>query len=207
MAFSNRLLIRTAQAVSAIFSPFHLPVLVFCILIFFSHLSYMPWQFNLRILLMVYVFTVALPRLGIYLYRKINGWKRHHLSKRERRFVPYFLSLMSYSLLLFLMDSFKFPRFMLSVIICALVVQGVGLLVNIVIKISMHAAAAGAIIGLLMAFSLLLHFNPLPWLCLCILITGVVCTARLILRVHTLWELFAGLVVGILCGIGSLLLM
>lgn len=206
MISSNRLLIRSAKIISGIFSPFHLPVLVFCMLIFFSYLSYMPWMYNLRIIALVYLFTVLIPRLSIYLYRKVNGWSRHHLSKRESRFLPYFLSILSYTTLLFLMESLKIQRFMIAVVLCAILVQGIGMIINTFFKISMHAAASGAIVGLLMAFSVMLGFNPLVALCICIFLSGVVCSARLILRVHSLGEVLVGVVIGVFCGLLSVFL-
>lgn len=206
MTLSNKFIIRSAQLISILFSPFYLPVIVFTVLLFFSYLSYMPWFYNARIIAMVYLFTVLLPRLGIFLYRRLNKWSRWHLSNRKNRFIPYFISIICYSTLLLLMESLKMPRFTMGVIICALIVQGVCLIINSWVKISTHAAAAGGLIGLLMAFSLLFRFNPIVWLCISILVCGIVCTARLILRVHTPINLALGVAIGILCGFFSILL-
>lgn len=196
----NRYLIYTAQAISLVFSPFYLPVVAFVILYFFSYLSYMPWQYSLWVISMVYIFTILLPRLGIFVYRKLNGWTRHQLSHRERRIVPYLLSIVCYATLLILMDYLCMPRFTLSVVVGALGIQIACALINVRLKVSTHAAAAGGFVGALIAFSILLHFDPTPWLCLTILLSGLVCTARLILRQHTLPELGVGVLVGILSG-------
>ena len=203
---SNKLLVLFAQAVSLLFSPFYLPTFAFLALLFFSYLRLMPWSFRLTVLLVVYLFTVVLPRLCILLYRKINGWTRHQMGLRERRFVPYIISILSYGLLLYMMDLYRMPRFTLGVIVCALSVQVVCAVTNIALKVSTHAAASGATIGLLLAFSLIFHFDPTLWLCLCTLLCGLVCTARLILRQHTLADLLAGTIIGILCGFFSITL-
>lgn len=202
----NKLLVLFAQAVSLLFSPFYLPTFAFLVLLFFSYLRLMPWTFRLGVLLMVYLFTVVLPRLCIFLYRKVNGWTRHQMGLRERRFVPYIISILSYGLLLYLMDLQRMPRFTLGVVVCALSVQVVCAITNIGLKVSTHAAASGASIGLLLAFSLIFHFDPTLWLCLCTLLCGLVCTARLILRQHTLADLLAGTIIGILCGFFSITL-
>lgn len=203
---NNKLIILMAQAVSLIFSPFYMPTLAFLMLLIFSYLNLMPWSFRLLLLLMVYTLTVILPRLCIFLYRKVNGWTRHQMGKRERRFVPYIISILSYGLLLYLMDMQKMPRFTMGVIVCALSIQVVCALVNIGMKVSTHAAASGGTIGLLMAFSLMFHFDPTFWLCCCTLLNGLVCSARLILRQHTLADLWAGTVIGVLCGFFSITL-
>ena len=50
------------------------------------------------------------------------------------------------------------------------------------------------------------NFNPLSWLCLCILLCGLVGTARLILRQHKLIDIGLGTLLGILCGFFCVLL-
>ena len=47
-----------------------------------------------------------------------------------------------------------------------------------------------------MAFSFLLNVDLTAMFCLSVLLSGLVCTARLILRQHTLGELFAGVILG-----------
>lgn len=200
----NRYLIRTAQGISLVFSPFYLPVLAFVVLFFFSYLSYTSWAYSLGVIGMVYFFTVLLPRLGIFVYRRLNGWTRHQLSRRERRIVPYILSIVSYTTLLVLMDYLRMPRFTQGIVAGALGIQIVCALVNPWMKVSTHAAASGGLIGALVAFSVMLHFDPTSWLCLAILLSGLVCTARLVLRQHTLGELGVGVLIGIINGFMAL---
>lgn len=196
---NNRYLILTAQVVSLIFSPFYLPVVAFIVLLFFSYMSYTPWTYNLRIIGMAYVFTVLLPRLGIYVYRRLNGWTRHQLSRSERRVVPYAISIACYAVLLYLMNSLRMPRFTLGIVAGALAIQIVCAIVNPWLKVSTHAAASGGVVGAVLAFAVMLGFDPTGALCFAILLSGVVCTARLLLRQHTLTELGVGVLIGIVC--------
>ncbi len=203
---NNKLLVLTAQVISLLFSPFYLPVIAFIVLFLFSYLNLYPPLYKLIIIAMVYVFTVALPRLGIYLYRRLNGWTRHQLGRRERRFVPYILSIMCYAALLYLMYSLPMPRFTLGVVTGALTIQIACAIANHWIKVCAHSAASGGVIGALLAFSLIFNFDPTGWLCLTIVLAGAVGTARLILRQHTLGELAWGTGLGIVCGFFSVLL-
>jgi membrane-associated phospholipid phosphatase len=198
---NNRYIIIAAQVVSSIFSPLYLPVLAFIVLLFFSYMSYTSWVYNLQIIGMVYVFTVLLPALGIYVYRKINGWKSHQLTRRERRFVPYALSIASYAILLYLMDTLRMPRFTLGIVSGALAIQIICALLNPWIKVSTHAAAGGGVVGAVMAFSLMLNFDPTIGLCLSILVAGVVSTSRLILRQHSLLDVALGTLIGFFCAL------
>ena len=170
---TNRYLILTAQVISVVFSPFYLPVVAFIVLLFFSYMSYTSWQYNAQVIGMVGLFTVILPKLAIYAYRKINGWTRHQLSRRERRIVPYILSISSYTTLLYMMDHMRMPRFTLGIVAGALAIQIVCALINPWLKVSTHAAASGGVIGAVMAFSLILNFDPTNALCLAVLLSGL----------------------------------
>lgn len=197
---NNKIIILTAQVFSMLFSPFYLPVMAFIALFFFSYLNMLPLAYKAAFLGGVYLFTVLLPRLAIYLYRKLNGWTRHQLGRRERRYVPYLLSITSYATLLYLMNSLHMPRFTLGIIAGALAIQVACALVNPWMKVSTHSAASGGVIGALIAFSMIFLFDPTGWLCLTILLAGAVGTSRLILRQHTLAEIGLGTLIGILCG-------
>lgn len=199
-------LVLTAQVVSLIFSPFYLPVMAFAALFIFSYLNLLPIVTKLVLTLIVYFFTILLPHLSIFLYRKLNGWTRHQLGHRERRYVPYLLSIISYAALLYLLYRLHMPRFTLGIIAGALSIQIVCALVNSRIKVSTHAAASGGVVGALTAFGMLFAFDPTNWLCLTVLLSGMVCSARLILRQHTLAELGWGVLIGILCGFGCIVL-
>lgn len=199
-------MVLTAQVISLIFSPFYLPVVAFVVLFIFSYLNMLPFFTKALLTLIVYAFTVAIPHLTILLYRKLNGWTRHQLGKRERRFVPYILSIFSYSALYYLLYSLHMPRFTLGIIAGALAIQLVCAIFNTWFKISTHAAASGGVIGALMAFSMIFSFDPTGWLCLTILLCGMVCTSRLILRQHTLPQMGWGVAIGLLSGFLSILL-
>ncbi|MGM9693776.1 MAG: hypothetical protein ACI3YC_02055 [Alloprevotella sp.] len=193
-------LVLTAQVISLIYSPFYLPVFAFVALFSFSYLNLLPFLTKVWLTLLVFFFTVLLPRLGIYVYRKLNGWTKHQMGRRQRRYVPYVLCIISYAALLSLLYKLHMPRFTLGVIAGALTIQVVCTILNSRVKVSMHAAASGGVIGALMAFSLIFSFNPTGWLCLTTLLCGMVCTARLILRQHTPRDLGWGVFVGVLCG-------
>ncbi len=203
----NRYIVLTAQFISLLFTPFYLPVVAFAALFVFSYLNLLPLAYKLVFLLLVYCFTAAMPSLSIYVYRKINGWTRHELGRQEKRIVPYVISITCYTSLLYLMQMLHMPRFTLAIIVAALAIQVLCALLNVWIKISTHSAAAGGVVGALTAFASIFGFDPTAWLCLTILLAGAVCSARLILRQHTLQEVGLGVLVGLICGWSSVILM
>lgn len=202
----NRILILSAQFFSRLTSPFYLPLLAFLLVFSFSHLRLLSWQYKLIVLAMVYAFTALLPRFIIYLYRKLNGWGHRHLGHREKRYVPYIISIICYGGLLHMMYKLYLPQFTMRFILGALVLQLVCLVLNPIVKVSTHAAGAGAVTGALMVIGFIFNFNPLVWISVSILYAGLVCSARFILRVHTLPELGIGVFVGWLCGMLSMII-
>lgn len=197
---SKKYTLWAAKFISLIFTPFYLPVMAFVLLFIFSYLKMLPWSTKGWLLLMVWAFTVVFPHLLITVYRKVNGWTHHQMGKRERRVVPYLLSITCYALLLYIMYSIHLPRFTLSIIATALTIQVICALVNGFIKVSTHAAGAGGVVGSLMGFSIIFNFDPTYWLCLTIMVCGMVCTSRLLLRQHNQSELYLGVFIGMLCG-------
>lgn len=199
-------LVLTARTVSLIFSPFYLPVTSFIVLFTFSYLNMLPPLTKIILTGIVYIFTILLPHFCILLYRQVNGWTSHQMSRRERRFVPYIVSISSNAALLYLLIKLHIPQFALGIVVGALAIQIVCSIVNNSIKVSTHAAASGGLIGALIAFSLIFSFDPTFWLCLSILLCGMVCSARLILRQHTFSDLAWGVLIGIICGFFGIIL-
>lgn len=198
---ADKNLIRTARVVSAIFTPFSIPFLAFLILFIFSYLRIMPLQYKLIVLGVVYCFTILMPTLTIFIFRKINGFSPQDLTERKRRFVPFILTITSYVFCLLMMHRLNIPWYMTGIILASLIMMVICIVVNLRWKLSEHMAGSGAIIGGVVAFSALFGYNPLNWLCLFILIAGVLGTARIILQHHTLGEVIGGFVVGLVCSL------
>ncbi len=188
-----------AQALSSIFSPFHLPVVGLLLLFCFSYLSFLPWDVKLYILLLVYTFTILLPTALIRLYRRYQGWSRIELGIKERRMVPYVISIMCYFTCYYLLSLNHVSHFIGSIVVASLMIQVVCAIINLWWKISTHSAAIGGVTGAFVAFAAIFNFNPVWWICLLLLLAGMVGTSRIILRQHTLEQVVAGYLIGIVC--------
>lgn len=199
-------IIFTAKVLSVLFTPFYLPILGLLILFIFSYLSLLPWTYKLFLLLMFYLFTVFLPTALIRFYRRYQGWTLIELGSRERRAIPYVISIFSYLLCYYIMAATHVPHFMGSILIAALVIQVACAIINLFIKISTHTAAIGGVTGALLAFSVIFSFNPVWWLCIVLLLAGMVGTSRMILRQHSLRQVVLGYLAGVVCSFVSVLL-
>ena len=196
----NKNIIIASRVVSMVFTPFYLPTLGLLALFTFSYLSLLPFQYKAIVIAIVYFFTILLPTLLIHVYRRHQHWNLIELGQRERRMVPYVLSILCYFTCVYIMRSLHIPHFMSSIVVAALCIQIICAIVNGWWKISTHTAAIGGVVGALVAFAAIFGFNPLPWLCITIIIAGILGTSRMILRQHSLSEVVSGFLVGVFVG-------
>lgn len=198
---ADRTLIKTARIVSAVFTPFSIPFVAFLILFLFSYLNIMPLAYKLIVLGVVYCFTILMPTLTIFLFRKINGFEAKDLTDRKKRYVPYLLTIISYVFCMLMMRKLNIPWYMSGIILTALLMMLISIILNLKWKLSEHMLGMGGIVGGVVSFSALFGYNPVWWLSLFILIAGVLGTARIILQHHTLSEVLTGFVVGFICAL------
>lgn len=193
-------IILTARVLSLLFTPFYLPLVGLAALFFLSYMRVLDFRYKAIILLMVYLFTVLLPTLLIHLYRRYQGWNPIELGHKERRMVPYVISILCYFCCLYVMEYRNVPRYISIILVAALVIQMLCALINVWWKISTHTAAIGGVTGALLAFAGIFAFNPTWWLCLTLLLGGMVGSSRMILRQHSLSQVLIGFSVGFVVG-------
>ena len=194
-----------SHILSVIFNPFLVPLSAFVLLFSFTYLNIMPIQYVIFVLSIVLTFTILTPWIFIFLYKWMNKWSMKEMSERKRRFIPYVLTMMSYTTCLIIMKRMHFPFYFSSIIVATLLCIGACTLLNFKWRISVHLAGCGMFIGGLLAYSLLFYFNPIGWLCGFILLAGIQGTARISYHQHTLFEVIAGFVTGMFCGVIGIL--
>lgn len=188
-----------ARIVSMLFTPFYLPMVGLIALFIFSYLNLFPWQYKLSVLVVVYIFTIFLPTFLIHLYRRYQGWSPIELGMKERRVVPYVISILCYFGCYYFLVSVHVSHVIGGIVLVGMAVQILCALINVWWKISTHTAAIGGVAGALVAFSFKFAFNPVWWLCFVLLLAGMVGTARMILRQHSLSEVVVGFITGFFC--------
>ena len=205
MLLRQKHIIYMARVLSLLFTPFYLPVIGLSVLFTFSYLSLLPWLYKIEVVALVYFFTVLMPTFMIYIYRKCQRWSLIELGRRERRAVPYLISIVCYFSCIYLMQRLYIPRFMGSIVVAALIVQIVCAIINNWWKRSTHTAAIGGVGGALLAFAEIFGYNPIGWLCVIILVAGLLGSSRMILRQHSLQQVLAGFGVGLVCAWATIL--
>ena len=199
---NEKKIILTARIMSMVFSPLYLPMVGLVALFIFSYLSLLPAGYKLMVLGLVYSFTVLLPTLLIRMYRRYQGWTPWQLSQKERRMVPYLISILCYFVCYYVMNVLLHtPHFMGSILMGALMIQVLCAIINIWWKISTHTAAIGGVAGALFVFAEIFGFNPVWWFCLVFFLAGLLGSARMYLRQHTLPQVVAGFGIGLVCAV------
>lgn len=196
--FKEKDIILMARIVSMIFTPFYLPILGLIALFIFTYMSILPWQYKFWVLLLAYLFTILLPTLLIRLYRRYQGWTKIDISRRERRMIPYVITILCYFFCYYVMSMQRLPQFMANILMVALIIQIICAIINVWWKISTHAAAIGGVEGSLLAFSVFFDFDPILWFCILLIIAGMVGSARMILHSHSLGQVIAGFFIGLI---------
>ena len=203
---NNKRLIRIANTLSILFMPLYAPIWVIIGLFVFSYLSLLPLGYKIFLLATVYIFTIAIPTMGISLVRTVKKWTHMELSHREHRHMPYVLTLLSYSACLVLMTKMNTAMFFRGVVMAALVAQIICVVINAWWKVSTHMVGIGGLVGALHAFSLLFGYNPVWSFCILLLLSGALGTSRMILRQHSLAQVLVGFMIGYSCAMVFILI-
>lgn len=204
-AVERKRLMQAAKLLSAVFSPFYAPILAFLWLFFFSYLQLYPLAYKIYILVSVFFYTILMPRLSIYLIRRVNKWTGWQASHRHHRHLPYIVTLFCYGCCLYSLISINAVMFFRGIILGSLAAQIICAVVNLRWKISTHMVGIGGLVGVILAFSHIFQYNPLWATCGLLLLSGMLGTSRMLLRQHTLAQVLVGFLVGLLCALVFLL--
>lgn len=191
-----------AQLFSYVFHPLFIPLYVTCFLAFIhpSYFSGFSDAGKTRVLLLVTLNAFAFPAITILLLKGLGFINSVFLRTQRDRIIPYITSMTFYFWTQYVLREQNYvPRILVAFMFGVFISCSVALIANIYYKISMHAIGMGGVIGL---FLVIMQQNTMlmTWpLSLAFLLTGLVCTSRLIVSDHRPKEIYAGLVAGMLC--------
>jgi hypothetical protein len=191
-----------ANFFSYIFHPSFVPIYVIAFLVYIhpSYFSGFSDRGKLQTVLISMINLVAFPLLTVALLRAVGFIDSIFLRTRKDRIIPYMASGIFF---FWAYTVFKkqemYPPVMSTFILGVFLAASAALIANIYFKISMHAIGVGGWLGV---FWIIARENSMlmTWpLAVVVLITGIVCTARLLVSNHTQKDIYTGLVVGFIC--------
>ena len=187
-----------AKFISYVFHPLFIPIYItyFIIEIRSYQLAGINDWMNLRILLQVFVNCTFLPLASILLLRALNFIDSVFLRTQRDRIIPYIICMIFYFWNWYVFKNNHEIKDLVSVSMAIFNASVFGFLVNISMKVSMHAIS----VGVMVTFIALIAFTDSSsfsfYLSFAILITGIVCTSRLLVSDHSPKEIYYGLLVG-----------
>ena len=188
------------RAISAVFNPLILPTFLAIIIFLLQPIGMYHYPIKLKILLIVQVFLVSflMPLFIALVQVRLKVAKSIFLDQKEERNLPYIVTILGLIMLFALFFKYNLPFYFSYAILGAAIMVFIAFIINRKWKISAHTMACGGVIGSLLAWSdyfLSPVFIPISIL---FVISGLVGTSRLYLEKHTLGQVTAGFIVGVL---------
>ena len=192
-----------AHFFSVVFHPLFIPFYVVAFLVYWhpSYFSGFHYSTKLKLLLSTAINTVFFPAFAILVMKGLGFVKSITLPTQQDRIGPYLSSMIFYfwAARVFFKYQPALPTILAVFMTGVFLTTAVALIANIFHKISMHAIGCGGMIGI---FIIIMNSNSMlmTWpLSIALLITGLVCTSRLIVSDHSPKDIYTGLAVGLIC--------
>ncbi len=164
------------------------------------------------LILLIFLSTFFIPMVAILMMRFLGLIQSFQMRDKKERIGPY-ISTGIFYLWMFrnLLDNPDIPLAYKVFVLGATIALFTAFIINLVSKISMHAVGMGGLIGMTVITMLLFSYDYFTisttflgtiqvsmtaLLMLVILLSGIVCTARLLLNAHDLQDIYGGIIVG-----------
>lgn len=194
-----------ATTASYVFHPLLMPTVMALVLYRLSPTSFagLPAGNFGKMMLPIIINTLFFPVVATLLLKAAGFLENLHMPDAKDRIIPLMASMIFYFWAYNVFKNIDAP-FILRVLLLGSFWGVIALfMINIFVKISMHTAAAGGMLGIMV---ILLFSSPvnmvLPFF-LALIISGIIGTARLILKSHTPAEVWLGYIVGVLVQLGA----
>jgi hypothetical protein len=191
-----------AKIVSYIFHPLFIPTYIFFWLTMqfpFHFAGITPFNMFTR-KINVFWTTAFFPAFSVFLLWRLKFADSILLKTQKERIIPYIITMIFYWWMWYLSRSFTDQPSVLKFFYFGIFLSTVaGLIFNNFFKISMHAMGIGAAFICVLITCLTYHIYLGFDICVMTLITGAVCSSRLLLNDHFSGDVYMGLFVGMLC--------
>jgi hypothetical protein len=191
-----------AKIISYIFHPLFIPVYLSWLIVktqSYLFAAFSEWEKTIFIARFG-VMYIMFPLVSVLLMKALGFISSIQLKTQRDRIIPYIVCMIYYWWMWYVLHNQpEFPH-QCAVLSFAIFLASVGgLMANIIMKVSMHAMAAGIMAAFVMLLGFSQDINFGFYISIAILLAGVICTARFIDSDHTPKEVYAGLFIGIIC--------
>jgi hypothetical protein len=205
-AKTNSALRAAAHIIAYIFHPLFISAYVMAFLIFFHPYAFAGFDMRTKIFRFVNVVfcNTFLPLFAVFLMWRLKLIHSLFLRTQKDRIIPYIVAMTFYwwTWIVFKnvsdKDQLKIPDVAIHFLLGAFLAICGGWICNIFFKISMHAIAMGGALMFFLLFAFHDEYASGLYISLALLLTGLVCTSRLLVSAHSGFEVWVGLFVGML---------
>ncbi len=189
---------RFEKIVSYIFHPVLFGTIT-TIIFFIFQPSFIPKSFQISVILVIFFSTYVIPVLFLFLLKSVKSIDSYHLVGVEERKFPVFFFIALNSLLVYRLFFYDNLRLLAVFFMASAICLGVIFLFLLKqIKISLHTLGLGLFTSFLILLSYHFKIRLLIPISIAVLLSSIVATARLKLKVHTNFEAYFGFFLGVL---------
>ena len=197
----NTIIHVAAKIISYVFHPLFVPVYIAWFLITVQPYlfgSFTPTEKMITVLRFFIMYSFF-PLVTVFLAKALGFLDSIFLKTQKERVIPYIACGIYYFWMCYVLrNQDEFSKEVVQLSMAIFIASSIGLLVNIYMKVSMHAISAGILLAFMVLLAMTQPGNYAVYLSISFLIAGLVCTSRLILSDHSPAEIYIGLLVGCL---------
>lgn len=186
---------------SYLFHPIFIPLYVVLFLVYVHPSAFSGFSDpqKKQTILIVILNLIFFPLISVLLLRAVGFIESIYLRTQKDRIIPYIASgiFFFWAYTVFKQQT-QYPLILTSFVLGIFLASSAALIANIYFKISMHAIGMGGLLGIFFIISNSQQMLMTWPICMALLLTGSVCSARLLISSHKPGDIYAGLLVGIL---------
>jgi hypothetical protein len=190
-----------AHAVSYVFHPLFISTYVMGFLIFVHPYAFSEFDQRARMFkfLSIFLNNTLFPAFSVFLLWRLKFIHSIFLRTAKERIIPYIIAMIFYWWTWRLYANFTdSPAMAVNFLLGSFLALTGAFIANIYFKISMHAVAMGGALMFFFLFSFSDEYASGLYLSVVLLVTGLVCTSRLMVSDHSRFQVWSGLIVGLL---------
>jgi len=189
---------RFAKLLTIIFHPLFVPFYMLMILLNVNVLFaiLMPIKAKLILSGLVFLTTILLPLLIVFLLYKLKLIKSFYLESREERIYPLLTLALFYYLTYYILKSFPISFIFSYYMLGSTFLTILALIISFYRKISLHMIGIGGMLGLLVGLSLDLGLDMTWFIVAAIILGGFLGFARIQSNSHKPSDIYSGFLVG-----------
>lgn len=186
-----------ARLISTVFQPLLMPTYGVMLIFAYTYFGVLYFHRFWQIITPVLLFSFIIPGFLIYILLKIGVISDLSLKIRKERFFPYLITLLSYTAMILYYHRMNMPQWFMMVMAASIAIMIIAIFVTFKWKISAHMFGIGGLTGGAMAVCYYVErSNPYFMFIGLFILAGLIGTSRLILKRHTLLQVFAGFLLG-----------